>query len=732
MPRKKIPAGEAFDRNVAAIPGYGVVEFTDMQADTFDGDPAEELDATSRRLVEALRARHVVAVLAKTGEQLLREMVPGTIGPGASQLEQVHVELLQAFALSAGTGRAVPASPNSTVRLWTLLRSNLGAYLASTDPGPDADADAVLSRRVRTRTIFYRNFLSGGDAMDVVPSLLQHMDDASERGLGYRLSDVARAMFALFAEIGKRFDDRIERETRLFEQDGGDAAVAEAVTGDVWGERLWRPVAHCPLPPEGRAWAGFQVAEMLCASLFTFTRVDLEARFGVVVAEALFACSLELGSLSRDELSGIYLGNPVWERPFIRLDQDRLFLPLPALMVSFPFTMVERLMGDDAKLDRAYAQARAHYLERDVERIVRKSLPSARVHVGVKWTDPDSGRTYEHDVVAIAGMHVLIFEAKSGKLPPAARRGAPLRLRSSFRKLFVEPGIQASRLEALLAGRRHDVALVDKDGVTVEIETAGPSVVQKFGICIEQFSSVTSSRRLFREMGLLSEDQDWAPILTLGELRMISDRLDTEISFLHYLTRRMSADDVFDFVGDEQDLLSMYLTNGFGLDSSGLEGRQVSFFQADAAVRGHPTPRADRGEFETHGVRLPPLWHLIGKEVYTASDRHRFDILITLLNQNSGALAGMGKHIQRWRAGGGVGKGSTISSRSAIGDRVFVVAVHMAKEWPFDETEWIQQARFIASELAANLGATDCVVLLKTRRSKSPTFDAISFFRFPR
>lgn len=138
----------------------------------------------------------------------------------------------------------------------------------------------------------------------------------------------------------------------------------------------------------------------------------------------LLLAGARLGSLGEDQLGGGYLSSPVWERPFVRLDADTLLLPTPALIISFPFAIVERLMGSDAKLEKAYGRARTHYLEDDVERIVRRSLPSARVHAGVKWTEPDTGRIYEHDVVAVLGMQVLIFEVKSGRLSPAARRGA--------------------------------------------------------------------------------------------------------------------------------------------------------------------------------------------------------------------------------------------------------------------------------------------------------------------
>lgn len=714
------------------IPGYGQIDPQDL-APAPQNNPEAALAETTSYLLRALRGRNVVAVLAKTGEQMLREL-GRQIGPEASGIEQVHAEVLQAFALVAGQGTSVPASPRSMVRIWSLVQRNLEAYLQTSAPEPRADDDAQLARRVRMRTIHHRNVFNSEDAAEVVPGLLSIMDATSERELGYRLSDLARAMFALLDEVAERFDRRVDREHALRDQPGtpADSVIETMLEESAEARRMWRATQGCSMPPEGRGWAGFQMAEMLCAPLFTFTRNELEARFGAPVCKALFTRSLGFQSIREEDLGKAYLANPIWERPFIALDDNTLILPLPFLLVSFPFAIIEGLIAGNAKLEKRYGTARAQYLEDDVERIVRRSLPSARVHRGVKWNDPDTGVQYEHDVLAILGMQVLIFEAKSGKLSPSARRGGVLRLRSDFQKLFIEPGIQASRLETLLSSRRSGVELKDRDGEVVRFEVAGPSQVHKFGVCFEQFAGITGSRRFFRELGMLEEDGAWAPILTLGELRMISDRLDTEVSFLHYLTRRMTADDLFDCSGDEQDLLSMYLVNRFIIDPRALEGRQVVFFQADAAVRGRTTPRSDRTEFVTHGPPLPSMWNLIAKEIYDDANRHRFDILFTLLNQNPSSLEGIASTVRRWRSGGGIGKGDTMSARAQIGSRVFVVAVRMVRLHPGGADEWRNQARIIAYDLHDKLGATDCVVVLKLRRSRSLTFDGISFFRFPR
>ena len=64
-------------------------------------------------------------------------------------------------------------------------------------------------------------------------------------------------------------------------------------------------------------------------------------------------------------------------------------------------------------------------------------------------------------------------------------------------------------------------------------------------------------------------------------------------------------------------------------------------------------------------------------------------------------------------------------------DRVFVVGVLMTREPPLDARLWADRARNIGYDLAKRFGATDCVIILKVRRSRFLTFDGIIFFRFP-
>jgi len=116
---RRRPTGVDFGNPLASIPGYGEVDIRPLVDGQVSDEPNTTLGETRSRIMGFLEARDVVALLAKSGEQLLRELpAPGQIGLGPSGLEQVHVELLQAFALTIAPGNAVPTSPKSIVRLW--------------------------------------------------------------------------------------------------------------------------------------------------------------------------------------------------------------------------------------------------------------------------------------------------------------------------------------------------------------------------------------------------------------------------------------------------------------------------------------------------------------------------------------------------------------------------------------------------------------------------------------
>src|SRR3546814_164342 len=94
------------------------------------------------------------------------------------------------------------------VRGWDLAQRNLRAFANVT--GETINPNDPITRIVaqaRVQTPYYRNFFSSDDAKDILPTLLQPLDRLSLDRLGYRLSDLARALFDLLEKIGIRISD---------------------------------------------------------------------------------------------------------------------------------------------------------------------------------------------------------------------------------------------------------------------------------------------------------------------------------------------------------------------------------------------------------------------------------------------------------------------------------------------------------------------------------------------
>lgn len=727
MNRKK----RTLDAIENAIPGFGFSGPGEQVAPELrDPDPARTFTKTGAELRTLLSGRDSVAFLARTGLHLFLQLAKDPTSDSVEGLQQPGAELLQTIALMHPRGPDVPTSPRNMVRAWELAERNIHAYTGSAIPsGSNLSASERVSRQARIQTLFYRNIFSSDDAQEIVPALLAYMDQASLSRLGYRVSDVARALFRFLQLIPDKLDSLRSVPAGFHTGQVDATALERLVSSSTLCRRAWRFANHSRTDPQYRAWVAFQLSELAWAPAFTFSRAELETLFGSGVTGALFRASIGFGELASLETGSIYLDSPIRRRPFIRLSEDALFLPFPAMLVSFPFAIIEGLFEGDTGLSEAYSAARTRYLEDATAALVAKALPSATLYRSVHWTDPDSGKGYENDLVVKLGNHIFLFEAKSGKVNAASRRGGESSLRKNFKRLYVEPGQQAARLETLLRrGESAEALLHDAAGKPIPIDLSKPAIISSFGVCIEHFAAITSTRRNFEEIGLIAPVDPWSPIFSIGELRMITTYLDSEVAFFHYLTRRATIERQLVFMGDEQDLLSLYITNGFLIDSDKLKDMQVFFHRADAPVRGTKQARSDRRTFDTPGLHLPPYWRRLAAGLYTSDTRHQFDMVEAIFNQHPGTLKGMEERARRWNGGMGRATQDPMFAFVEIGSRIFAVALTLERDPYFDAALWHEHARDIAKVVKIQTGATDCLVILRVRKSLA-AFDAVSFFR---
>ena len=640
-------------------------------------------------------------------------------------IEPAELEVLQALALmQLSPRRSIPASPRSMQRFFPEIPKCTYAFSQMRLPRyPDLPEREHLIRKIRMHTIFHRNLFVKEDCETVVRSVFRRIDGLTVRELGFAFSDMFTALVAIAAKVEHRMNVYLDcvRDGLTADSEAAALKSIEFFCGiSPTARRAWAKCKkHCKTLDDFR-WAAFQLCELGHIWACTLEKGELRREFGEAAVDFLDRISIRPGDLAEAHPEHFFMNNPVWRRPFVALDEHTLLLPLPNLFYGFPFQIFEQFLEGRPALEQAYSAARAALLEDMIEMHVATGMPSAKTYQKVMWRDEASGTLYENDVVAVIGNTIFLFEAKSGKLDDVARRGGELSLLRNFKELFVEPGEQATRLENYLNTKGKDARLwIKGTEEVVHLDLDKPKVVHKFGICIEHFAALTSAKHNLKVLGAIKDEKAWAPVLSLGELMLIWRYLDTEVSFFHYLTRRATFEELVDFEGDEQDILSMYLINGLCIDPQKVQGRQLRFLNIDGIVRTGKTPRRDRTEFEIFGIPLSPYWRSTLEEIYRdASLRHRFDILQVVLNQDPHALAGIVRHVQKWRRRlAGRRKGDLLLLRQRIGKRVFVLAYHLAKR-PMTAAEWRERSRTIAREAAAAI--FDFHRLVTTPRSETP------------
>lgn len=725
-----------------ALPGYESIELP--IADGHEGTEGwgagqwqADFERTRDQLVRALHMRDPYIAIARSAARLIMESSkPEELNPKVVPMQQCFVELMQALMLiNTKSTRAVPTSPGSFMRLWPLLARNFGGFIKRRiGKSDESEAQSIAIRHAQLQTLHYRNLFTREDCERTMRELMERIDEPAQRALGYTLSEFYGAAVALGDLVIERFNDYANQYTLLLtanDRAGVLAPIQFACDRSPIAARAWRKREALFPDLEDLRMAGFQAMECGWPWAFTLRKAEIEAAFPPEMVVVFYALSIRPGELAGHPVDHVYLDNPIWQRPYVRLANDDLFVPLPQLIYSFPFTIVEGLMASHPELKSAYEDARSSYLEEKTVELVKTGLPSASVYRGVEWIDPKDGKIYENDVLAVVGNFLFVFEAKSGGLKDVARRGGILSLEKNFKELFVEPGEQAGRLQRYVNTAQAKVQLhLKSTGAAIDLQLDKPKIVYSFSVCIEHFAALTSGKTYLKNLGLVSDDLMWSPVLSLGELYMIITFLDSEVSLVHYLTRRSTLEQVIDFHADEQDLLSTYLHNGLLIDGEALKGQKIILFMSDRAVRERKTPRADRRVAELHGVKLSPMWDEIVRKVYRATeDRNRFDIINVILNQNTGALLELEKRIRRFQRGVSNKGETTFFLNYQIGRITYALAVHMEPRL-IDPEEFQTFGRHLTWELLEEDQGVECASFLFVRKPTVRTFMIASFYRY--
>lgn len=498
-----------------------------------------------------------------TGETLIRG------------IDQHHLEILLALVLVVpfkdwGERPPVPEDVEKTVNdLKELAEAFHQRRYDQLSQERSREQQVILSlqEKLRLHTQVVRNWGYESDVRRISASLFGPLDDALRKRHGFSASDLIEVVTALEKIIQRRLNERLRVLRKVFAQKTVRQCVRiyyrdyPGVEGDA--EQFLSKIAkHVSL--DAVRFMLLAHADLSLATLM-LVRVDEVARLATSIEPktirlVLDKLSKEPGALSDISPDFLFMDNPIWTAPGIKMGDDSYFTPMPQVVFSFVF-LVFRQLCDTQELKAALEIRRAKFLEAETEATVRSAFPGATVCPGAKWSL--DGEQFEADVLVFCDRTLLIFEAKSAALTPQALRGAPDRVKRHVNDLIVAPAVQSARLmqtikDAVRGHRGSAVALAH-----LPFDPKAIDQIARVSVTLDDFSILATNEAELREAGWVPSDVEPAPTLNLADLQVITDILEEPLFIIDYLIERERLQKSVLVFGDELDHLGLYLETAF-------------------------------------------------------------------------------------------------------------------------------------------------------------------------
>jgi hypothetical protein len=565
---------------------------------------------------------------------------------------QFHVELLQAFALRHELQEfaTAPMLPDQFEELHRLIREaadnfTLRTFADSIAARGDPQKATQISIRdeIRIDTMAIRNWGYAPQVRRIVRDLLGPLESTIEQTIGLRTT----LLFDAFHTLAERRADEIYDHRVNLQPIRKTKTLADAL-------KVYRDVGigpHFELAQleEGQRrqrlklrdvqmFLMVQVTNAASASFYTFNLEEIAAAYAAPVdrdllRNALDRISLVFGDLKATDPEHLFMGNPVWRRPLVRLGQDTYFYPVAGMMLSFPLEITEALLQDSATLIGKYEKRRSVFLEQETARLLTAAFPNDHVFTNSQWRDPNSQVLYENDALVVVGRHVLVLEAKSGQVRAAARRGAPS-LREDLTGLLVDAATQATRFARFLEAHPGEHAFPRRDGGANHVRIPRNAKVITLSVTLDELGGLAARWRDLQAAGIAPTSIAAVPSMSVTAIETVFALLPSSSQKLHYLQRRQEFEEHAQYHGDEFDLLAFYLYTGFNIGEMEFSGERGLFLTGISKILDPYLTQEHFGITDVQPVRqrLSPWW----RDIIAHIERRRNDgwsrIGTTLLN----------------------------------------------------------------------------------------------------
>lgn len=287
-----------------------------------------------------------------------------------------------------------------------------------------------------------------------------------------------------------------------------------------------------------------------------------------VETRILDSLSMEFGDnsafLAESEFKGsIMNGHSIFEKPFIK-DGDKYYCFTPMIPHRNLFLIAEKLMmRNDTYYQRNFQQntnpiSRDAYIESKVKSVMKSFLPDVTFYASVHYKIVEEGvkKNPELDILGVSDRAVYIIEVKAHEVSYKDR----VRLdgaKHKFKASVAEACKQCYRSVDFINGST-EPAFGTQQG-TVLIDKTKP--IYKIAVTFQHYSSLLGQMDKLVAAGLMEERFRDTWVVSLFDLMVVADFVESENEFLSYLDMRKIINTNHSTFHDELDLLGQFLND---------------------------------------------------------------------------------------------------------------------------------------------------------------------------
>lgn len=678
---------------------------------------AEEVASSLREMHRIMGSLDQVELLARLAFLMIVGIQNFETGGKGPHISVHELELLQLLALShPRSAEADHGALSETVhQLIGNARRHTTAFRDQSlrrleDDGAKNRFEAILER-IRTTTHTVRGPRHAYQTRAYLRDFADELDARFLADLGFAASDLIVVIDNFLFAVGDRLAALRAAHGRWMRARTAQQCIALILEDNpqFTGHAIIAYLQAEPRPLDEVKAALFAIFEEQYRAVFRLDLPQGEDDRTRALRVYLHRISLTFGEVHPEAFERLPLVNAVRGKPILRCDGGEYYLFCTQTLFSQLVEMIEELAEPHPGLRKACKNFKARWLERKLEGLLRGAFPDGEVIANAKWQDA-AGKQGETDAILCIDQTLAIFEAKSGKITPPARRGAKDRLRHEIGWLLVEPSRQSARLVSTLSASQapFPVRLPSRPAA---IDPGPVREVIRVNILFDTLGPLTASTNQLVEAGFIATGEPMAPSMSIFELETLLELLPDQISRLHYLRRRAELERDALFEADEMDLIALYLECCFcladlgpdvwGFGIYGWSDRVARLYDHEGRRPGRPVG-LKRTAFWSELLtvlerRHQPGWTRFGYRLSNVAYRDQWAV-----QRNRDAIAKRARRVKR-------GQAVNTGVFSADGSKKLVIGLCVGNDVsPFGiEAHALTTARAI-SETA---GADECLVL---------------------